>query len=242
MENKQKDEEKCWLDLFIRAYPDFPKGKISQDESPDFIINRGKKRPIGIEITQLPFPMGYPSPDWRHHIIQGAKKIYRKKELLPVNALFHFNPTQSVSSLTIDHWIEEITEIINKISTRHIAKGRKTNKHIKKDLPVFLESIMLLPSNNSEIMVWNICEKAPSAESYIHRINQSLQAKEEKFHLYRKKWFHESWLIILSTSICKFSEIHGLSTAIVHATNPSIFDKTFLFNPFESQYISINDA
>jgi len=39
--------------LFRKHYHGFPKGRIKVSESPDFILNIGRKSKIGIEITQL---------------------------------------------------------------------------------------------------------------------------------------------------------------------------------------------
>jgi hypothetical protein len=47
------DEEILILELFRKNYADFPKGKLIKSESPDFILNSGRAKSIGIEITRL---------------------------------------------------------------------------------------------------------------------------------------------------------------------------------------------
>lgn len=49
----QKEEEKLVMQYFRDFYPEFPKGKLSQSESPDFILKLGPKKSIGIELTTL---------------------------------------------------------------------------------------------------------------------------------------------------------------------------------------------
>lgn len=49
----QQDEEIFILDYFSKHFNDFPKGKVTKSESPDFIIQQTRKRTIGIELTRL---------------------------------------------------------------------------------------------------------------------------------------------------------------------------------------------
>lgn len=53
MQHYKAIEERAILDLFVSLYPAFPKGRIKQTESPDFILSLGRKRTIGIELTKL---------------------------------------------------------------------------------------------------------------------------------------------------------------------------------------------
>ena len=55
MENhsSKKKEERRLLNSFRVAYEDFPKGKVIESESPDFIIKPNRKRTIGIELIQI---------------------------------------------------------------------------------------------------------------------------------------------------------------------------------------------
>lgn len=48
-----KTKERKALDALIRLYPAFPKGRIRNTESPDFIVHTGRKRKTGIELTRL---------------------------------------------------------------------------------------------------------------------------------------------------------------------------------------------
>jgi hypothetical protein len=49
----QKAAEKNFLDQLIRLYPGFPRGRIVQSESPDFLVYTTPRRKIGIELTRL---------------------------------------------------------------------------------------------------------------------------------------------------------------------------------------------
>ena len=47
-------KERIVLDHFRSCYSEFPKGKISQTESPDFILKISPRISIGIELVSLP--------------------------------------------------------------------------------------------------------------------------------------------------------------------------------------------
>lgn len=41
------------MELFRNNYPEFPKGRLIPNESPDFILKINPKKSIGIELTQI---------------------------------------------------------------------------------------------------------------------------------------------------------------------------------------------
>ena len=49
----QKEQEYRTFSIFRDLFPDFPKGKIIQNESPDFLIKLNRRTSIGIELTEL---------------------------------------------------------------------------------------------------------------------------------------------------------------------------------------------
>ena len=49
----QKEEERLIIEYFRKNFPDFPRGKLVQNESPDFIFRQRTKQSIGIELTRL---------------------------------------------------------------------------------------------------------------------------------------------------------------------------------------------
>lgn len=49
----KKRKEREILNLFKQLCKDFPKGKISSSESPDFLLQISRRKKIGIEITCL---------------------------------------------------------------------------------------------------------------------------------------------------------------------------------------------
>lgn len=85
---RKKLEERKYLNYFLQAYTDFPKGKIIAAESPDFIISLNYKRKLGIELTRLTQPNLEESelailvpPLSKEYLIE---KIKSKEEKLPL--------------------------------------------------------------------------------------------------------------------------------------------------------------
>jgi len=56
MRRRKKQEELIIMRHFVEHYSEFPKGKLIQSESPDFILRLTKRKHINIELTQLYFP------------------------------------------------------------------------------------------------------------------------------------------------------------------------------------------
>lgn len=49
----QKEEENLVMQFFRDNYSDFPKCRVIQSESPDFILKINPKKSIGVELTQM---------------------------------------------------------------------------------------------------------------------------------------------------------------------------------------------
>ncbi len=55
MQIEEKSEEWLVMRYFREKYADFPKGKLTKSESPDFILRVNRKKSIGIELTRLDY-------------------------------------------------------------------------------------------------------------------------------------------------------------------------------------------
>jgi len=53
MTERHKKEEKDVMLQFRRLWEDFPKGRLIQSESPDFMLYQSAKKSVGIEITRI---------------------------------------------------------------------------------------------------------------------------------------------------------------------------------------------
>jgi len=92
-----KELELFYLEKFKENLPDFPKGKIVSDESPDFLV-KAPNEIVGIEITGFyrqtsssTKPPLQQRQSVRHKIMALAKSSYDQKGLPPVFAGVHFD-------------------------------------------------------------------------------------------------------------------------------------------------------
>ncbi len=86
MKSKAIQERKV-LDQFIISYPEFPKGRISKSESPDFILAINPRYKIGIELTHLHNPAEknnttYTAIQLTRDILNAV--ILKKEEKIPI--------------------------------------------------------------------------------------------------------------------------------------------------------------
>ena len=85
---EKKQNELSVLNDFKSHYPDFPKGKIRKTESPDFVVETGLYRRIGIELTLL-LPSDSPAHSHSYKPAGMSREILeltiaRKEEKLPL--------------------------------------------------------------------------------------------------------------------------------------------------------------
>lgn len=72
-----KNQEIIVIKSFKDHYPDFPAGEIIKHESPDFIIQDGPKKKIGIELVQL-----LPPPEHHYSMAGIMKPKYAYEQLM----------------------------------------------------------------------------------------------------------------------------------------------------------------
>lgn len=82
MKRDKKLDELLIMRHFIEKYPDFPKGKLVQHESPDFIYKVNRRKNINIELTEILFSKSNPSPDVLEITSQINLAIIKKNEKL----------------------------------------------------------------------------------------------------------------------------------------------------------------
>ena len=103
MTTKKIYDEHIIMRYFRERYNDFPKGKLINSESPDFILKVSKKRSIGIEITQIHEIAG--SIRNLSQLVSETEKILTKKDnklsLYKKNKLYAYWLIVSTESLDL---------------------------------------------------------------------------------------------------------------------------------------------
>lgn len=79
MRRDKKLDERNVMRLFIDKLQDFPKGKLIQQESPDFILKVNRRKHINIELTQILFKESK-SSELLSHLTSEVKNSISKKD------------------------------------------------------------------------------------------------------------------------------------------------------------------
>ena len=116
MKRDKKLDEMILMQYFIEKYPEFPKGKLVQQESPDFILRVSRKKHIGIELTQIRF-LNNNEPKTITEISSIIKKTIQKKN----EKLRLYN-----ASKPFQNWLIIYCESLN------IRKNTKFSSQLKK--------------------------------------------------------------------------------------------------------------
>jgi hypothetical protein len=83
MNHDKSIQEQIVLERFRKHFPGFPKGSVIKTESPDFLLLRGNRPAVGIELTSLPFPNYTLGNEYNEDFISGIfHSISRKQEKL----------------------------------------------------------------------------------------------------------------------------------------------------------------
>ena len=234
-QNSKKREEKTLLTYFSQVYPDFPKGKIYNTESPDFVISLGRKRKLGIELTRLTQPKSENQEfttaqisNLEKKICYKAQKIFESRNDLPLLVFLYFNNNIRVKN----NDVTKIAETIILDIQNHTADiDRKSMFQIYIENPIandYVDLIYILYHPNVKSSCWS------NAGGYIvptlskEYLIQKIDSKEDKLPLYRKKRINNFWLIIVTDSFDR-STSFNINNQIEAWNIKSNFNKVFLF-------------
>lgn len=107
----QKSEERLIMDYFRESFSDFPKGKLIQSESPDYILKPGPKKSIGIELTRLDQNAASLKEKIEATLKNKSDKIglYQQKKMKAIWLVVHADFIESKKSYNILNKIEKWT-------------------------------------------------------------------------------------------------------------------------------------
>lgn len=233
--NQNKKEERIILDYFSASYQDFPAGKITESESPDFIISPAPKKKIGLELTRLTRS----NPENKKHnfakidslekvICERAKIMFESEFKIPLYVNIYFKEGIQLSKLNIDNYAELIaSDIYEKVN--ELDRKRKLQLEINStavDEILNLITVNYFPEVKNGF--WDNTGAYMLPELTRDLLQQTILSKEEKLQLYQRNLCDEYWLLIYSDSVRK-STAFNISNQIEKWNISSEFDRVFLF-------------
>jgi hypothetical protein len=237
MEEKKIIEEKLIMRLFIKAYVDFPKGKIIKSESPDFVLRTGPKFNTGIELTRLHSNNSLNDENGEelkkeNLLINEIRKGFEGLSKLKIYIKFFFNGAL---------WDMGDIPMYSGFVSLYLIKlleGYENNKaqffKLEEHLPEIFESIYFVVDPHFKNSCWDIGRPFLVYDLNRQLIENSIRNKEEKLTLYRKKRFDAYWLILATMKINPVKNFNVFNK-LENWTFPSTFHKVFLFDVFENK-------
>jgi hypothetical protein len=244
-QNSKKKEEKTLLKYFSQAYPDFPKGKIYDTESPDFVISLSRKRKLGIELTRLTQPKSENQEfttaqisNLEKNICYKAQKLFEFRNDLQLLVYLFFSNNIRVNNNDV---IKIVERIVLDVQNHTADIDRKLMFQIYIENPIandHVDLIYILYHPNVKSSCWGNAGgyfvPTLSKEYLIQKIN----SKEDKLSLYRKKKINNFWLILVTDSFER-STSFNINNQIEAWNIKSNFDKVFLFEVMGSNVYTI---
>lgn len=214
MQPEKKQLEILLVHYFRACFDDFPKGKLSPSESPDFVIKMKNRREIGIELTRLN-PASRIIPDGnqlaqiqiREQIIGLSQDLFEKTSPLKLFVKFLFSDSKQIPD---ERQMSAAVQVVNLIRKAVSGKNRESffRLAIKSELlPEGLDEILVINHPVMEISAWERANNLGVSNDVVTDIRLSIHKKDEKLlRLYQKQRLNFYWLLITT------DRLHGLKS------------------------------
>jgi hypothetical protein len=208
MQPEKKQLEILLVNYFRECFTDFPQGRISPSESPDFIIKLKSRNNLGIELTRLN-PVNAKAPDQsgteqielREKIISTAKDLFENSSPLKLFVKFVFSENSPVSP---EKELVTAVKAVNRIrqAVKNIKPGSLFFETVSDAIPGNeLEKILIVSHPSLKFSAWERSNNLGISENITADILTSIQKKEEKLRLYQRQRLNYYWLIITSDQV-----------------------------------------
>lgn len=241
MNTREKAQEE-WLIMrsFRDAYPDFPKGKLTKSESPDFTLKLSVSNAIGIEISSLHHnPASKGDESLLRSIIFKARALYLERLKNPVFAHIFFD--NSIAREVNDEFYSTklAIAIINVVSEQKI--GAKYVIILEKEfLPAGVNRIILYAHPSFKKPVWSLKSEITTGDltDPDNGIEAMIKKKEDKIGLYRKNILDNYWLLLNADYINR-STVANINKHLTRIKPETQFNKVFFYNLFDQKYFEL---
>ncbi|HSO87873.1 MAG TPA: hypothetical protein VLQ91_15055 [Draconibacterium sp.] len=237
MQPDKKQLEILLVNYFRTCYDDFPKGRLSPSESPDFIVKMRSRRELGIELTRLnPASKDFPDEKQlaqiqvRDQIIGLSQELFEQSSALKLFVKFLFSDVKEISA---ERQMSVAVQAVNLIRK---AIGNKSGDSFFREtisggiLPEGLDEILIVNHPVMQIPAWERANNLGVSNDVVDDIRRSIHKKDEKLlRLYQKQRLNYYWLLITT------DRLHGVKSfnlpeRIMNHDFHSEFQHVFLFD------------
>ncbi|MDB5159665.1 MAG: hypothetical protein JWR50_4372 [Mucilaginibacter sp.] len=223
-----KAAEQFYLEKFKKSHRHFPQGEVSEHESPDFLVDDGKKK-VGIEVTGFYRESGSESSPLqkrkkiRQKVIDRAQILFNSKGLASRWVTVHFGLYFHCKKSEVEHIAKKLADLAASPFPTEVDQMIWNNDETTlKDIDCLVVRNVEMPESHWSAPMGTF---VPNIEP--QQIQQILDIKSKLCEKYRKSC-DELWLIIVMdrfeassfASITQESRLHYYS---------HLFDSAYLF-------------
>ncbi len=237
----QKELERQHLDGFRRLCSDFPKGELTESETPDFLVITPVGRKIGIEHTQV-----FKKTDagevaeqadeaTKDFITNAAKGHAQSSGLPPARVTLFFNPQYlrrtvggKCRSLTRAQK-QRVAERIAAFVRSHMpAEGASVRLDWRPGQPRQVDLILIGRIHPTGRHNWGWMEMNAIQENAIGRFQDVIRNKNSSYAICRTKC-DECWLLVVANSFRSSGAIHP-DEETLSQVYASLFDRIYFLD------------
>ncbi|MCK3686019.1 hypothetical protein [Maribellus sp. YY47] len=240
MQELKKQLEVLLASYFRECSDDFPNGKMEASESPDFIVKLKNSHRLGIELVRLNPGSAVPLDESeaeqnavQEELVDDARELFEQNSNEKLFVKFLFNkkhPLSAERSLAVA--VRAVTAIRTSIRNRNM----RTLFYLvipTEQLPEGIDEILVLHHPGLETSVWECSNNLGISRNVVEDIQNSIEKKEEKLRLYKKRQLESYWLLI-TTDRLRGQRNYNIRNQIANQNFHSGFDGVFLFDLFRS--------
>lgn len=237
----KKQLEVLLIQYFRECYTDFPKGKLSASESPDFILKMKNRRELGIELTrlnpankQMPNEKQTEQINIREKITDVSQDLFEQSSELKLFVKFLFSEKKELKSEAI---LITSARVVNTIRNKLQTKNHKSFFCFTlngNELPEGLDELLIVNHPEMENSVWERSNNLGISNNVVDDIRLAIDKKQEKLRLYQKQRLNYYWLLI-TTDHLRGVKNYNLVNRVLNHSFYSNFQKVFLFDLMKSK-------
>ncbi len=245
MQPHKKQVEIALIDYFKEHFPDFPKGRLTAFESPDFILTLKTRHQLGIELTRLN-PENAAPPDstdlleneTRDRLISLVKELVERDLPHLLLVKFRFSDNESIRVEK-----EMITAVRAAGAVRKAIGKKKSESFFRillppSKLPEGITEILLINHPALEKSVWERSNNLGISNDVLGDVLKAIIKKEEKLILYQKQRLNYYWLLIFTDRLRGIKNFN-LHNKILNYSFQSRFQHVYLFDLMKAQVFEL---
>jgi hypothetical protein len=227
----KKQKERVYLDSFRYFCPDLQSGDVSDDESPDFVVDTGQYR-IGVEITEIFVEPGHNPKSRqaiaaaRHRVTTAAENLAIELGTPPASVTLFFNWTRPLLRKFEPKIAEAVASVVH---DNMPSEGQSIELECRHDSVQPTEvDLILVNRAHATNKHWSWTEASRVERNAIPYVENAIFKKGDVYRRCLEKC-DQCWLLIIAPSPNAAGGIRADDASLAHSYQ-SPFHRTYLFD------------